>query len=156
LIGLSCAVAWAQPGVPDDKDDAPPPFLDVLNHELDLTPNQRKAVKDILDKSKPEREAIEKQVRELSEKARKQQRADSEKIRAVLNDDQKERFDEFNSRLRRRQHGPAHRLRRDHGPLPDGGMPPPEMWHHGKKSAKPDELPDGPPEMIGAPKKDKE
>jgi len=177
LVFILTTAARAQPASSDDED-APTPehrhgghakpgergesYLDLLNHELDLTPNQRKAVQDILDKSKPERDALEKQMRELSEKAHKQRRSDSEKIRAVLTDEQKERFDEFNSRMRRREHVPMHHLRRDHGPMPDGGMPPPEMWHHGTGGAKANhgdkdhEMPDGVPEMMGAPKKNKE
>ena len=39
VVAALSAAAWAQPGVPDDKDDAPFFFLDVLNHEFDLTLN---------------------------------------------------------------------------------------------------------------------
>lgn len=124
-------------------------YVEVLNHVLDLTPAQRKAVKGILDKSQPERETLEKQMHELGEKMHKQRRADSEKIRVLLNDDQKEKFDSFNSRMNPMMMHPMmgpermrqHQMMR--GPMPDGSMPPPEMWHHGKKAPSPEETKPG-------------
>ena len=159
-ISLGRAVAWAQPAQDDvDEPEMSQPvhgdphggaagILDLLDRELKLTASQHKSVKAIVERSKKKHDELEMQRRAIDEQVRKLHQADSEKIRALLDDDQKERFDELNVRLRHRREMPHPGMPMPHPDMPRSTpMRPIEPGGPSPANEK-RESPDGPPEMM--------
>lgn len=97
----------------------PERLLRLMRKELRLSDEQGEKAGAILGESRPKMEELHKKMRELGEQKRKLLRADLEKIRGLLDDDQRERFDELKSRMLR---GPS----RDFAvgrPMPGGAGP---------------------------------
>lgn len=115
LAGL----AWAKP----DRRGGPPPgaeereadqserMLEMLDDRLELTDDQRTKVKGVMEDGKSQREALRKEMEALGEKMKKLMFAQTEKIRGVLNDEQKMKFDEMKMKMmmmmHRKQGGPG-------------------------------------------------
>lgn len=130
---------------PEPKADHGARLLKVMERRLKLTPEQRKKVESALKEGEPEQEQLQKEMKALREKMRKLMQKQHERVRAVLDDEQKWQFDEMMVRMRKRMQeggrgrGRPQGPRRMPGPLEDDGvdhrepgprdMPPPEMWH---------------------------
>lgn len=131
-------------------------YADTLARELKLSGKQKAGVAAILQAERAGLAKKSAQLRELEEQMQaahkelaEKTRDVHERIRAELNSEQKERFDEM--RMRRGPHGRG-RMRERPGPMEEGGpgggnrgmdgwgperdLPPPEMWHEGKGGEK--------------------
>ena len=88
----------------DRPPPGPPPFFGRLmgprlERHLDLTPEQRSELREILEESRREAEAMR---RELAPRMREVMSRTEERIRAILTPDQVERFEQLQRRQRRR------------------------------------------------------
>ncbi len=97
LLAALPAVAGAAADKPGPMKDADPKLMaakmtehmtDHLAKAFSLAEDQKKKVQEILEQSMPQRMELEKKVHKLEWDT-------DEKIRAVLNDDQKEKFDQW-------------------------------------------------------------
>jgi hypothetical protein len=88
----------------------PPPMLPIPVHELDLTPEQHDKLRVIVDRHRPELEAI---LRETFPKARAINEQIEKEVREILTEPQRKKLDEI--KLRRPPPPP---------PPPPGGFPP--------------------------------
>ena len=169
------SLAPAQVDVDPDDEQAPPPssalpappsdragaqaqpgehLLQLLDKRLSLKPEQREKIKNVLGESGA-------QIKALHDKIEKLMRAQNEKIRAVLDDEQKPKFDEITVEMRkhmqegpgfhpdrRRRPGPPEKEEegaRRMGPSDDPrDLPPPEMWHQGRQPPPGDVDPNAP------------
>lgn len=109
-----------------DRPPGPPPLFDRpmgprLERHLELTPEQRKQLREILDESRREAEAMR---RELAPRMREVMTRSERRIREILTPQQQERFDELRRRQRRRSDrffgGPDGRRGHRRRPQPDG------------------------------------
>ncbi|MBI5200596.1 MAG: hypothetical protein HY925_03335 [Elusimicrobia bacterium] len=136
---------------PEPKADHGEKMLKVLDRQLKLKPDQKKKIEAVIKDSEPEMEKLQKEMESLREKQRKFMRKQHEQVRALLDDDQKDKFDEITVQMRRRmeQMGGGRRGGRPSGPRRRPGppsedddredmgprdMPPPEMWHEGPQA----------------------
>jgi Spy/CpxP family protein refolding chaperone len=100
----------------------PRPFLTQLEHELGLSPEQRRRIEEIREESRIEADALHE---ELAPRVRAHMRRTEELIREVLTPEQRLAFDELQRRHRERADqffldgGPRHR------PPPPPRRPPP-------------------------------
>ena len=108
-----------------ERPPGPPPFLgrfpgSPLERHLDLTPEQRRAVRQILDESHREAEALR---HDLAPRLRDVMERSQERIREVLTPEQRERFEELRRRHHRRSDrffgGPDGRRRHRRPPPPE-------------------------------------
>ncbi len=95
-----CAAAgplFAQEGMEGMKEQTPKEMAqhtaDVMEHALKLTPDQKSKVSAVLEAQASERA-------ELTQRLQKLERLSHEKIRAILDDEQKEKFDMFRAQRR--------------------------------------------------------
>ena len=98
--------------------------VEHMKKALKLTDEQAKKVGDILAKSQPERE-------ELMKKLRASERKTHEQIRALLDDEQKEKFDMMRAHMMTRHNGMGPGM----GGGPGGMQGGPGMGHHGPSGA---------------------
>ncbi len=174
LAFLSPLVVFAQPEPDDDesmeqsrpepKADHGEKMLRVLDRQLKLKGEQKKKIEAVIKSSEPEMEKLQKEMEGLRERQRKFMRKQHEQVRALLDDEQKDKFDEIAVRMRKRmeQGGrgrPSGQRRRpgppseneDHEEMGPRDMPPPEMWHPGPQGP---ESPLGHEGPMPAPSKD--
>ena len=121
-------------------------FLDKLHERLKLTDKQKKSISAILAESRPamkqrteKLKALRGQMQALLKELRTQMRDSSERIRAELDNEQREKFDEMKVRARQgmnKRRSPRWMEGQNMPPRSGGGdlppersMPPPEMWH---------------------------
>lgn len=71
-------------------------FVQRLNRELDLTPDQQKQLVTILDETREQYRALQQQIAPQTDKVRQQSR---EKIRAILTPEQIPKFEDFLRRM---------------------------------------------------------
>ena len=118
---LYYARALARPPAP------PPPFggrlAPRLERHLDLTAEQRERLREILDQTRLEAEALR---RDLAPRMRDVMERSEQRIREILTPEQRQRFEELRRDHRRRSDrffgGPGDRRgRRPRRPRPDGG-----------------------------------
>lgn len=83
----------------------PEDFLKKLTEHLKLSGDQQKKIKGIIEKSRPEREKIEAEMKVLHEKIKASLLKTKESIRETLDLDQKDKFDQMMQRLRQGMHG---------------------------------------------------
>ena len=119
-----------------------------LPRQLKLSGEQKKKIEAVIKESEPEMAKLQKEMEALREKQRKFMRKQHEQVRALLDDEQKDQFDEIAVRMRQRMDqggrggrpsGPRRRPgppsenedREEMGPR---DLPPPEMWQNGPKS----------------------
>lgn len=95
-------------------------FIEKLTEHLKLSGEQQAKVKAVLEKSRPEMEKLETEMRALHEKLQSSMRKAKEGIRETLDMDQKDKFDEMMQFFRRRMGGSQH----------PGG---PEGWKGGRQ-----------------------
>lgn len=160
------AAPWEAPEGVKPQAEQEEPVLQLMDKRLDLKPEQRERIKSVMADSGAELKA-------LREKTEKVMRARNEKIRALLADEQKPKFDEITVELRRRMQGAPSPgsgpsglhpdRRRKPGPPEEDDtnlrrtgleetreLPPPEMWHDGRKGAAPDPGSGSPDEQAPA------
>ena len=130
----SAALAQDSPPPPPDQGPAGPPQgggrgmrrdpnrqLERLTHELNLTTDQQTQIKPLLLERQQKMQALSENQSLAPEDRRTQMRTIMEgsnnSIKAVLNDDQKQKFDAMHQRMRR--NGPG-------GPPPDSSSPQPQ------------------------------
>lgn len=110
-----------------DRPPAPPPFFagrigPRLERHLDLTPEQRVELRQVLEETRREAEAMR---REMGPRMREVMEHNEQRIRALLTPEQRDRFDELRRRQRRRSDrflGGADGRRRPHRrPHPEDG-----------------------------------
>ncbi|MBI4422274.1 MAG: hypothetical protein HY554_01015 [Elusimicrobia bacterium] len=123
-------------------------FLEILDRRLKLKPEQKAKVKAVVDETQPQMKKAREELKELQERLQKLMRTQHEKIRGLLDDEQKWKYDEIAVRMRQRMQERQGRRRRMPGPppededeevgrpsrrrMPGRDMPPPEMWHEGE------------------------
>jgi Spy/CpxP family protein refolding chaperone len=110
-----------------DRPPGPPPFFAGfmgarLERHLDLTPEQGARMRQILDQSRREAEALR---RDLAPRMRDVMERSEQRIRELLTAEQRQRFEELRRRHRRRSDrffdGPGGRRGHRRRPQPDGG-----------------------------------
>jgi Spy/CpxP family protein refolding chaperone len=110
-----------------DRPPGPPPFLGRpmghhLERGLDLTPAQRRALRQILAESRREAEQLR---GELAPRMREVMQRSEARIREILDPEQRRRFEELQRHHRRRSErffgGPGHPHGPKHRPLPEDG-----------------------------------
>jgi protein CpxP len=109
----------AGPGGPGGRRGGPERRLQMLQHELNLTPDQSAKVKTILDEGRAQMMTQRDSSASPEDRRAKMMdnmQVENSKIKAVLTDDQKTKFDAMEARMRER---------RGHGGNGDGGAPPP-------------------------------
>jgi Spy/CpxP family protein refolding chaperone len=93
-----------------DSRRQPEQQVNQLYDFLELTPEQRQQVKSIMDASSPEFQKLFADNRELlkpnNQKIAELQEQTRSKIRAILNEEQVKKYNEFNERNDRRRFGP--------------------------------------------------
>ena len=110
-----------------ERPPAPPPFFGGrmgprLERHLDLTPAQGEQLRQILDETRREAEALR---RDLAPRIREVMERSEERIREILTPEQRRRFEELQRQQRRRADrffaGPGERRGPRRRPPPDGG-----------------------------------
>ncbi len=117
-------------------------LLRLLGETLELNKEQKGKAAKIIDASKPKMKELNERMKAVADDIKKIIRADSEKIRAILTDEQKEKFDELKVRLHGRMKG-----RYGMGPKGQHGG---AWWRKGGPKGPDEDM--GPPEMMGHPK----
>ena len=117
LLPLS-AIAAENPAPPKEQPKRGGPMLDEkyadkLDEHLQLKAEQKVKIKAAIEKAKPELDKLHKELEAVHERMRKAMGELNENIRATLDIEQKERFDEMRAHMRRR-------FRADLKPRPDG------------------------------------
>ncbi|MBI4347806.1 MAG: hypothetical protein HY553_13200 [Elusimicrobia bacterium] len=162
-LALVSVPAFAQPAPPEHDEDMLEPaqaepgpdhgdrLLRLLEKRLKLKGEQQKKIESVLKDGQPELDRLRGEMQELRERMKKFMRKQHEQVRALLDDEQKEGFDEISVRMRKRlEPGPRRGGGRRYGPWKRPGppseneepgemgprdMPPPELWHEsGRKS----------------------
>lgn len=126
---------------PEGKPDHGAKMLELMERRLKLTPEQRKRVEAAIKEGQPDHEKLQKEMEGLRERMKKLMLQQHERVRAVLDDEQKWKFDELTVQMRKRGQERRKRARpqgprrmpgapeeeepREHGPR---DLPPPEMW----------------------------
>ena len=105
---------WMGPGMGGPRFDDQ--FLGRLKGQVGIKPEQESKIKAIMEKSKAETEKLRDQMREVHKKMEDHDRQTMENIRAVLDLDQKEKYDQLRAGLTPHP-GPMG------GPHPMGGGP---------------------------------
>lgn len=119
-FSIAAAPVYAQKGAkepppPEEHEGNGPPagengdsfsekFVDTMKEKLELRDDQAKKVKAIADKSRAERERLGAELKSLVQKRKAAIQRTREDIRAVLDLDQKEKFDEMFLRMKLRHH----------------------------------------------------
>jgi predicted RNase H-like nuclease (RuvC/YqgF family) len=123
-------------------------ILKKLTKDLDLSAEQQKTIKDILEKNRPEMEKIAADMKALRERMKKEMFRTKESIRQTLSMDQKEKFDELAARMMQ-----AHERMLGQGEMRGPGMERPGMM--GKpgegEEMRPGPRPEESPEMPSPP-----
>ena len=110
-----------------DRPPGPPPFFGGrlgprLERHLELTPEQGEQLRDILDETRREAEALR---RDLAPRMREVLERSEERIREILTPEQRQRFEEIRRQHRRRSDrffgGRGERRGPGRRPPPDGG-----------------------------------
>ena len=110
-----------------ERPPGPPPFFDRfmgprLERHLELTPDQRRQLREVLEESRREAEALR---HEMAPRMRELMQRTGVRIREILTPEQRQRFDELRRRQRRRSDrffgGPDGRRGHQRRPPPDGG-----------------------------------
>ncbi|MBI5630060.1 MAG: hypothetical protein HY921_04160 [Elusimicrobia bacterium] len=96
-------------------------FLKKLTDKLELSEDQQKKIKAVLDKSRPEVEKLHSEMKALGQKMKGMMAETRESIRQSLDPRQKEKFDELMVRMKERARGPKGRMPMGMGPR--GRMP---------------------------------
>ena len=99
-------------------------ILKRLTERLQLREDQQKKIKDILEKSQPEMQKLEAEMKALHERMKKAMFSAKENIRETLDIDQKEQFDDISR---------SFMMRHERMSMPMGrpGMGGPGVWGHG-------------------------
>lgn len=158
LLGLYAhtqAQPGAQPARPqggkgemEDVEGAPERLLDMMDKRLKLAPEQKSKIKEILQGSRGRMRELFKRLQELRKEMETIRRSQMEKVRSLLDDEQKERFDEMRLLMRRRMGGhgegprPPHFREGGDGDYDDGAEGP-----HGPGKSAPRAGPQAPEEQ---------
>src|SRR5689334_13189878 len=79
-------------------------ILIKLEKQLELSPEQKEKVRAVMDEGEIQMESLEKQVGELEGKMRKMMEERAARIRALLTEAQKKKFEDLKSRIFERVH----------------------------------------------------
>ncbi len=91
LLGIACSGAQAEDGEPNHQRQ-----MDKLQTELKLSGQQKQEVSKIFEETRPQLEALHKQMQELRDKMRT-------RLKAVLTSEQMEKFDNLQQERREKR-----------------------------------------------------